>query len=128
PTLIVNVYNQPNQPDGDHGRTLRELDSVIQRVKAEHSSVDFLLAGDWNLHHPLWGGTEAAQARWDGADQLLSLMARHDLATTLPPGTITWRNRGRANQQSTIDFPLLSPRLCSKVQRCGTFEGTMYGS
>jgi len=64
PTLIVNVYNQPNQPDGDHGRTLRELDSVIQRVKAEHSSVDLLLAGDWNLHHPLWGGTEAAQARW----------------------------------------------------------------
>ena len=59
-----------------------------------------MVLGDFNLHHPLWGGrTMLSQHVY--ADKLIDMVEEHDLTQLTPPGTITWLARG---SESTIDL------------------------
>lgn len=46
-----------------------------------------MIAGDFNLHHPAWGGIKAIQDA--EADRLIELCDEADLGLWLKPGTIT---------------------------------------
>ncbi len=63
------------------------------------SSVDLILLGDFNLHHPLWGGERATTDTLSA--NFISFFDAHFLNLLLPPGTITWcQNR----LETTIDL------------------------
>ena len=75
---------------------------------------EHVLLGDFNLHHPIWGGPQCF-TRHDMADELLRVVNEADLQLLTPPGTITWEARG---QSSTVDLIFSSTSLEQKVISC----------
>jgi hypothetical protein len=81
-----------------------------------------LIVGDFNLHHPLWGGPNVTQAH-DAADLLLSGMVENQLELLLLLGTIT---REKNKERSTLDLVLATEKIATKVAPCqviNTFSG-----
>ena len=74
-----------------------------------------IVLGDFNLHHPSWGGTEV-QADQE-ADEPILLTEEFEMKQVLLQGTITWR---RANSQSTIDLIFMTPLLRESLMQCQT--------
>ncbi|OQE08718.1 hypothetical protein PENFLA_c128G08495 [Penicillium flavigenum] len=72
-----------------------------------------MIAGDFNLHHPAWGGIEAAQDL--GADRLIELCDETDLDLWLEPGTVT---RDQNREQTTIDLFFGTPGLTERLVVC----------
>ena len=73
-----------------------------------------LIVGDFNLHHPLWGGPEIHQSH-NGAELLIDGIELYNLDLLLPPGTIT---RKFNQQRSSLDLAISTPNLTSKVRSC----------
>jgi endonuclease/exonuclease/phosphatase family metal-dependent hydrolase len=63
---IVNVYNDQQQ-----GAALRLLQETLPPIR-EQKGVSYLVLGDFNLHHPAWGGDDTP--RDVRAEDLLDLM------------------------------------------------------
>jgi hypothetical protein len=79
----------------------------------EQKGASYLVLGDFNLHHPAWGGDEAP--RDVKAEDLLDLMESAGLDNWLAPGTIT---RDQAGYQTTIDLTLASYSLREQMIAC----------
>lgn len=83
----------------------------------EQRGFSYLILGDFNLHHPVWGGDNAVQ---DGkAEDLLELMDAADLDFWLPPGTIT---REDAKSRTSIDLVMGSHALADRMVACEVNE------
>ena len=65
----------------------------------EASSGEIILLGDFNAHHPEWGGVHSAHE--PQSEHLLLETQRRDLHLLKPKGVATWK-RGR--QESVIDL------------------------
>jgi hypothetical protein len=61
------------------------LAQVLQQY-GDHE--EHIVLGDFNLHHPHWGGIDYREANRE-ADELLSLVEANHLQLLLPPGTRT---------------------------------------
>jgi len=110
---IFNVYDPPKGAQ-DRTGVLPALDELLIRSRAAEQ----IVVGDFNLHHPMWGGERAVQADAE-ALELSEVMEHHGLQSTLQPGTITYEER---NFRSTIDFSLvymglLDRSISSTVER-----------
>ncbi|OOQ86154.1 putative reverse transcriptase [Penicillium brasilianum] len=104
---IINVYN-----DQQRGAALDLLQGILSSMR-EQKEVSYLVLGDFNLHHPVWGGDAAPRdAR---AEDLLDLMESVGLDSWLAPGTIT---RDQAGSRSTIDLVLASYSLREQMLAC----------
>ena len=98
----IHIHNVYNPCRGGGPSTLPLLDQILK----EHSEEEHLVVGDFNLHHPKWGGMHVrADAH---AYDLITMAAEHRLKRTLPRGTITW---SRGTSQSTIDLAFVTPLL-----------------
>ena len=78
---------------------------------------DMIIAGEFNRHDILWGGTAVRDERRGEADPILNKMDSLSLIGLLPTGTITRRQR---NEESTIDLVLVTAnladaRLCCRI-------------
>lgn len=73
----------------------------------------YLVLGNFNLHHPVWGGDDAP--RDAKAEGLLDLKEVVGLDNWLIPGTVT---RNQAGSQSTIDLVLASYSLREQMIAC----------
>jgi hypothetical protein len=73
-----------------------------------------VLLGDFNAHHPAWGGRHVAGE--PQAEHLLLEMARRGLRLLTPEGETTWK-RGR--QESVIDLTFASADVQSTLHWCG---------
>ena len=58
-----------------------------------------IVAGDFNMHHPLWSGYDRYS---QGTDTLLELAAKWQLDLVTTPGEPTWYREGR--RESTLDL------------------------
>jgi hypothetical protein len=72
-----------------------------------------VLFGDFNLHHPLWGGLNREVTDLESED-LIDIIGDFALYNTLSPGTTTYEE-GRS--QSTIDLCLATTGLIDRVIR-----------
>lgn len=72
-----------------------------------------MLLGDFNLHHPLWGGLNREVTDLESED-LIDIIGDFALYSTLPPGTVTYKE-GRS--QTTIDLCLVTTGLIDKVTK-----------
>ncbi|GFF96865.1 pol-like protein [Aspergillus lentulus] len=70
-----------------------------------------VVVGDFNLHHPYWGGLMTQRADPE-AEETLQLIENFDLGLLYEAGTVT---RG---SESTIDLSLATPRLQDSLVRC----------
>lgn len=112
---IHNVYS----PSPRHRTALETpvIDELTARLRAA-PSVHHVVTGDFNLHHPSWGGQQCL-TQHAAADSLLHTAAAAGLQLALPPGMITWRAR---NLESTIDLMFVSAALTPRITACGVAE------
>ena len=79
----------------------------------ERQSDESILLGDFNLHHPLWGGSDVRPTDSESED-LAAIMEDLDLSSTLRPGTITYEERA---SRSPIDICLVTVGLVDRIIR-----------
>jgi endonuclease/exonuclease/phosphatase (EEP) superfamily protein YafD len=79
---IINVYNP--RGDGPQIRTWPEVKMAIEEAKGE-----IILLGDFNAHHPMWGGKHTASE--EQAERLLAETDARGLVLAIPRGEPTWK-------------------------------------
>lgn len=104
--------------------------SLINRLAQEELLYDprteFFIAGDFNRHNPLWGGSSVRSGlRQEESTPIIDFMAELSLESLLPTGTVTYE--GSQGQTSTIDLTLATPQLASDYTHCSIW-GNEYGS
>jgi hypothetical protein len=100
---IINVYNP--REDGPQIRTWPEVKTAIEEAKGE-----IILLGDFNAHHPMWGGKHIASE--EQAERLLAETDARGLILATPKGEPIWK---RGQQESVINLTFISPNLYRKV-------------
>ncbi|EAQ88752.1 hypothetical protein CHGG_05371 [Chaetomium globosum CBS 148.51] len=85
--LVASVY----VPCGD-GEALKDTCENLRRTVAKAkrgvgTTVDIVVAGDFNCHDQLWGGDDISSVRQGEADPIIDLMNELTLSTLLPRGT-----------------------------------------
>ena len=104
---IINVYNP--RSNGPRIQTWEKIAEAIAEVEGE-----IILLGDFNAHHPAWGGTQAANEPQSG--HLLIETSRRGLQLLTPKGELTWK---RGMQQSVIDLTFATERTRNTLLHCG---------
>jgi exonuclease III len=105
---IHNIYNPARRSESDN-TVLTDARTVLHK----NQSHEQILLGDFNLHHPMWGGANVRHTDPESAD-LLAIMEDFNLDSTLPPGTITYEER---TARTTIDLCLVTVGLIDRVIR-----------
>ena len=107
---IHNIYNPVAE---ENNSVIPDLMQAIRRnPDGEHIAL-----GDYNLHHPSWGGEEA---RTDAAaEDLLVEMGGAGLEQLLAAGTVTWSEWGL---KTTIDLIFATPLLTDTMTKCGLYD------
>jgi hypothetical protein len=129
--MIHNVYrtrnlpptsseNQP--PDEPLALDIHEIFSFVSAAITD-ASADHVLLGDFNMHHPNWGGPRVIPHR--ASQLLLSLQELHNLSLLLPPESITFKRHGG---ESTIDLVFSSSDLMNSLTACYLREDLDHGS
>ena len=80
---LNNIYNAP--PLSHSSRDLGTLKFLPELFSKEGPHI---LVGDFNLHHPRWGG-QAVLSHHRLADELIKILGNRDMELVLPEGTIT---------------------------------------
>jgi endonuclease/exonuclease/phosphatase family metal-dependent hydrolase len=101
---IFNIYNRPE---------LHQLSAAARLINLLTGENDELVLGDFNLHHPMWGGSEAVTD--DAADNLLDEMEERRFGLWLPPGTPTRKANGH---EIIIDLVWGSHNLSRRLVAC----------
>ena len=83
PSLLVNIYNPC-----DKG-IISDLHQFFQANIKEQDYGLIIVAGDFNLHHPLWNPQRYSRHD-DEADELVDFAASLGLSLLLPSGTVTY--------------------------------------
>ena len=98
PMTIHNIYSEtpPSYQTRNWNTPIPRLRDALQQP-GQH-----LIVGDFNLHHPIWGGPDVS--RWHtGAELVLELMEEFQLELITPLGLIT---REKREQRSTLDLAI----------------------
>ena len=103
---IHNVYN-PTQNSTSSRTTLVDVRAIVSKYQMNEQ----VLLGDFNLHHPMWGGPRIRYTDPESED-LIAIMEDYELSNTLLPGTITYKER---TAQSTIDLCIVTVGLVDRV-------------
>jgi ribonuclease HI len=122
--LVASVY-----VPGGETETLQNICRMLQRAidkirRNTGTTVDVILAGDFNRHDQLWGGDDVSPIRQGEADPIIDLMNEYSLRSLLLRGTKTWNDR---RHETTIDLTLASEDLADRMTKC-TIYGTEHGS
>ena len=76
---------------------------------------EIILLGDFNMHHPAWGGIHIESEIQ--AECLLHETEARGLKLATPRGEPTWK---RGQRESVIDLTFLSDGLYKRLSFCGT--------
>ena len=123
-TLVFSVYIPPvplfttDNASASAAPTLAAIENTITTAtQNEKRSTSIIIAGDFNRHHPMWGGNNIPPRFIEHADELISFFQNHNLSSCLPRGTATYWALNYPGQNSTIDQTLTDkPDLLVKCQ------------
>ena len=111
PVQLVNVYVV-----AEGGRVTLGSNSALRKVpELFDEGVECMLLGDFNLHHPSWGGQRVQRAD-EAARELIDMTTQRGLCLATSQGATTWR--GGRSQGTTIDLTFLTPGLYNHLVRC----------
>ena len=110
---VHNIYLPP--PALNRAATERNIAMLDEALKMEG---DHVIVGDFNLHHPIWGGDHQRHVHPE-AEALLDLLTRHGMELSTPPGARTWEARG---SQQTLDLSWHSQGLRQRILTCEVLE------
>ena len=115
PTFIMNIYNP-------HQSNLTSLRTYLRHQLRPDKYHIIIIAGDFNLHHPLWNPSEYP-IHDPKADELVDIMASHGLKLLLPAGTITY-----PRSKTTIDLVWGNIAAERDLLKCQIAEANSHGS
>jgi hypothetical protein len=107
---IINIYN-PKGP----GPRIAIWPRIAQAI--EEAPAETLLLGDFNLHHPAWGGRQATCETQ--AEQLLADTQATDLQLLTPRGIPTWK---RGQSTTVIDLTFATEALRNRLEFCAPVD------
>jgi endonuclease/exonuclease/phosphatase family metal-dependent hydrolase len=107
---IINVYNP--RDNRTRIQTWPQIQDAINSAQGE-----IILLGDFNTHHPLWGGSHVVSE--EQAERLLTDTAACGLGLITAQGVPTWR---RNSSESVIDLTFGTEGIRQRVLRCGPVE------
>jgi hypothetical protein len=117
---LTSSENQP--PDEPLPLDTHEIFSFVSAAISD-ASADHVLLGDFNIHHPNWGGPRVTPHR--ASQLLLSLQVLHNLSLLLPPESITFKRHGG---ESMIDLVFSSSDLMNSLTACCLRDDLDHGS
>lgn len=97
--------------------------TTLEKALKSHENEEHIAIGDFNLHHPVWGGIEITQTE-RAAENLLEMIETYQMEQILTPGTTTYQDKGA---KSTIDLVFVTPLLKDNLITCRIKE-FQYGS
>ncbi len=116
PAFSLSVFSVYNPPDSNS--SISFLQSALRGPNVSGSPC--ILAGDFNLHHPLWSGSNMPQrTRRSDAARLLQVLAEHTLLPALPEGTPTFFSEAHRTW-STLDLVFAPSSVIELISRCET--------
>ncbi|KMU88200.1 hypothetical protein CIHG_05371 [Coccidioides immitis H538.4] len=92
--------------------------SLLHEVLTASPEQNHIVVGNFNLHHPLWGGAGTRQD--PESEELIQLIGLHQLQSLLSPGSVTYQNLGETTVGSCSGhtFGFTSARVFCGVQKC----------
>jgi hypothetical protein len=129
-TLIFSVYIPPVRLfTGDDASALPAFTAIQNSITAarqeEQRATSIIVSGDFNRHHPMWGGNRIAPRFTEDASDLIDFFQTHNLRSCLPRGTTTYWALNNPGQNSTIDQTVTdSPE---RLMKCHLYHDN-YGS
>ncbi|MDN6151981.1 MAG: hypothetical protein L0I91_11275, partial [Yaniella sp.] len=107
--LLLSVYIPPAPLFmGDDESALPALTAIQNTITTtlhnEQRPTNIILSGDFNRHHPLWGGNHIPPRFIEQAGDLIEFLQSHNLHSCLPRGTATYWALNNPGQNSTIDL------------------------
>ena len=115
---IHNIYN-PSTSAPDASSALITLETALNQNKDEKH----IAIGDFNLHHPVWGGVDITRTE-RASETLLEIIETDQMEQILTPETVTYLDKGT---KSTIDLVFMTSLLKDSLIVCQTKE-FKYGS
>jgi hypothetical protein len=106
---VINVYNPR-----DNGPRIQTWPRIAQALDEAPKDGEIALLGDFNAHHPSWGGLAVATEQQ--AEHLIQATRDQELQLATPPGEPTWK---RGQQESVIDLTFISQQLYNRAIHCG---------
>jgi endonuclease/exonuclease/phosphatase family metal-dependent hydrolase len=96
---------------------LRTIDELVQRERLGDPHIEVVVAGDFNRHNLLWGGSHIdSTASQEESAPIIDFIAELSLQSLLPAGVITFVSD--AGRSSTIDLMLTTPGLAEDLVKC----------
>jgi hypothetical protein len=117
--VIHNVYNPAPSLEPAHSAI-----TTLQGALGQWKDTEQIVVGDFNLHHPYWGGLRV-QKPDAVAEEILQIVEEHQLALLYEPGTTTFKAR---DAETTIDLSFATPSLQDSLVRCRPREDLNYDS
>jgi hypothetical protein len=103
---IINVYCRPGEANRERVHGWEDIERCLEVINEE----GILLVGDFNCHHPAWGGKGVTREK--SAEHLIAETEKRNLKLLNEEGIPTWR---RGQRESTIDLGFASPGVASQV-------------
>ena len=97
---------------------------TVTFARRRFPSIKLIIAGDFNRHDILWGGTIVRDERRGEADPILNMMESLSLISLLPTGTIIRQQR---NEELIINLILVTAKLAD-ARLCCRIHETQYRS
>jgi len=118
-TGSITIHSVYSETPETHDTT--EWNTPIHQVlRAIQEPGQHLVLGDFNLHHPAWGGPAVSRLH-AGATPVVQHIQSGLLDLLLEPGTVTREKHG--NEPSTLDLALCTPGLTPWITRCKVVDG-----
>lgn len=94
---------------------LSAIRDTINPTRGDGRRLTTVLAGDFNRHHPTWGGNHILPRFSEDADDLINFFQAQGLQVCLPRGTATFWSLSHPGRASTVDQTVTnSPDLMIK--------------
>ena len=116
PSLVINVYNPCDQ------NLITPLTEYLQQNIDTTQYNAIVIAGDFNLHHPLWNPPQY-HTHDPKADELIEGMLQLGMQLMIPPGTITF-----PPAQTAIDLVWGNEQAMNNMIKCHVATENDHGS
>ena len=77
--------------------------TIISNTQEDQRTTSVILSGDFNRHHPIWGGNHIQPRFIEDANELINFFQTHSLHSCLPRGTATFWPFNDPGKSTTID-------------------------
>ena len=112
--LLISVYVQGSDKEALEF-AIRSISQLISSERARCSTLEIVVAGDFNRHDALWGDERVSEESQGAAEPIIEMMGEQGLISLLKSGIIT---RDQGGDESTIDLMLASQGLANFVIFC----------